>query len=59
MKMQKTKNFGVLAKKINYSTIGPQNPLRGLTHLGTGSTKNFFFYFCYLIRVEHKKCSEI
>jgi hypothetical protein len=59
MKIQKTKNFGVPAKNKTFFTIGPSNPLRGLTHFGTGSTKNFFFNFCYLIRVEHKKRSEM
>jgi hypothetical protein len=44
MKIQKNKNFVVLAKKINHFTIGPSNPLRGLTHLGSGSTKIIFFY---------------
>jgi hypothetical protein len=43
MKMQETKNFGVLGKKKLFSTIGPSNSLRGLTHLGTGSSKKMFF----------------
>ena len=43
--MQKTKNLSVRAKKINYFPFGPSNPLRGLTHLGFGSTKKSFFEF--------------
>jgi hypothetical protein len=45
MKTQKTKNFGVLAKKINNFLLDPKTPLRGLAHLGTGSTKKLFFTF--------------
>ena len=42
MKIYKTKNFGVRAKKINFFTFGPKKPLRGLTYLGSGPTKNTF-----------------
>jgi hypothetical protein len=59
MKIQNTKNIGVRSKKINYFTIGPSKPQRGLTHLWSGSTKKIFFNFCYWIRVEHEKCSEL
>ena len=43
MKIYKTKHFGVRAKKINFFTFGPKKPLRGLTYLGSGPTKNMFF----------------
>jgi hypothetical protein len=51
MKMQETKNFGVLGKKKLFSTIGPSNSLRGLTHLWSGSTKKCFLNFCYFLFV--------
>ena len=59
MKIQKTKDFGFRTKNKIFFTIEPTNPLRGLTHLWSGSTKKFFFYFCYSIRVEHGEFSEM
>jgi hypothetical protein len=40
-------------------TFGPSNPLRGLTHLGTGSTKKNIFLFLLFDCVEHEKRSEM
>jgi hypothetical protein len=57
MKIQKTKNFGVRTKKINYFTIGPENPPKRPNSLRVWiDQKKYFSMFCYLIRVEHKKC---
>ena len=57
--MQMTENFGVRAKKKNFSARGPKNSLRGLTYLWSGSTKKVFLKFCYLNIKVHLKCSEM
>jgi hypothetical protein len=57
MKMQKAKNYGVLAKKkyLFYRTLKP--PKRPNSLMVWIDQKSNFFY--YLIRIEHNKCSEM
>jgi hypothetical protein len=47
MKIQKTKDLGFRTKKKPFFTIGHSNPLRGQTHLGSGSTKKMFFQILF------------
>ena len=43
MKIQKTKKFIQRDKKFKKITIGPSDPLRDPTLVGSGSSKTFFF----------------
>jgi hypothetical protein len=57
MKKQKTKSFVFLGGKKIFFTIGPSKPLKGQTHLGSGSTKKMLFHFSLfdlkLIKCDH------
>jgi hypothetical protein len=59
MKIQKTKSFSVPGKKnfFCYWTLKP--PKRPNSLMVWIDQKNVFLNFCYLIRVEHRKWSEM
>jgi hypothetical protein len=47
---------GKIKKKVYYL---PYQPPHGPHKIWAGLAKNYFFNFCYLIRVDHEKCSEM